>query len=62
MKAGIAAAVVAAERLAAGDRPAGDVLVACVIDEEWASAGGRGAGRALPRRWRGAARAEPTSR
>ena len=39
MKAGIAAAVVAAERLAAGDRLAGDVLVACVIDEEWASLG-----------------------
>ena len=39
MKAGIAAAVVAAERLAAGERLAGDVLVACVIDEEWASLG-----------------------
>ena len=39
MKAGIAAAVVAAERLAAGPRLAGDVLVACVIDEEWESLG-----------------------
>lgn len=39
MKAGIAAAVVAAEQLAAGDPLAGDVLVACVIDEEWASLG-----------------------
>jgi acetylornithine deacetylase len=38
MKAGIAAAVAAAERLVA-DPPAGDVLVACVIDEEWASVG-----------------------
>ena len=39
MKAGIAAAVIAAERLAAGPPPAGDVLVACVIDEEWESLG-----------------------
>jgi acetylornithine deacetylase len=39
MKAGIAAAVVAAERLAAGPPLAGDVLVACVIDEEWESLG-----------------------
>jgi acetylornithine deacetylase len=39
MKAGLAAALIAAERLAAGPRPPGDVLVACVIDEEWASAG-----------------------
>jgi acetylornithine deacetylase/succinyl-diaminopimelate desuccinylase-like protein len=39
MKGGIAAAVVAAERLAAGPAPAGDVLVACVIDEEWESVG-----------------------
>ncbi len=38
MKAGIAAAVAAAERLAA-DRPAGDVLLAWVIDEEWQSVG-----------------------
>jgi acetylornithine deacetylase len=38
MKAGIAAALTAAERLAA-DPPEGDVLVACVIDEEWASVG-----------------------
>jgi acetylornithine deacetylase len=38
MKAGIAAAIAAAGRLAA-DPPAGDVLVACVIDEEWASLG-----------------------
>ena len=39
MKGGIAAAVVAAERLAAGQPLAGDVLVACVIDEEWRSVG-----------------------
>jgi acetylornithine deacetylase len=39
MKAGLAAALIAAERLAAGQRLAGDVLVACVIDEEWASLG-----------------------
>jgi acetylornithine deacetylase len=39
MKGGIAAAVVAAERLAAGPSLAGDVLVACVIDEEWGSLG-----------------------
>jgi acetylornithine deacetylase len=39
MKAGIAASVCAAERLAAGPALAGDVLVACVIDEEWASLG-----------------------
>jgi acetylornithine deacetylase len=39
MKAGIAAAVIAAERLAAGPPPAGDVLVAGVIDEEWESLG-----------------------
>ncbi|MGI8572250.1 MAG: M20/M25/M40 family metallo-hydrolase [Solirubrobacteraceae bacterium] len=40
MKGGLAAAVVAAERLAAGpSRLAGDVLVAAVIDEEWLSAG-----------------------
>jgi acetylornithine deacetylase len=40
MKGGLAAAVVAAERLAAnGSRPAGDLIVAAVIDEEWASAG-----------------------
>ena len=38
MKAGIAAALMAVERLAA-DPPAGDVLVAGVIDEEWASLG-----------------------
>ena len=39
MKGGIAAAVVAVERLAQGERPAGDVLLAWVIDEEWASLG-----------------------
>ncbi|MDX6547309.1 MAG: succinyl-diaminopimelate desuccinylase [Gaiellales bacterium] len=39
MKGGIAAALVAVERLAAGPRPAGDVLLAFVIDEEWASLG-----------------------
>jgi acetylornithine deacetylase len=38
MKAGIAAALVAVERMAA-DPPAGDVVVACVIDEEWVSLG-----------------------
>jgi acetylornithine deacetylase len=39
MKAGLAATIVAVERLAAGPAPAGDVLVAGVIDEEWLSAG-----------------------
>jgi acetylornithine deacetylase len=39
MKGGIAAALVAVERLAQGERPAGDVLLAWVIDEEWASLG-----------------------
>ncbi len=39
MKAGIVSSMLAVERLAAGPRPAGDVLVACVIDEEWASVG-----------------------
>ncbi|HEY0389128.1 MAG TPA: M20/M25/M40 family metallo-hydrolase [Gaiellales bacterium] len=39
MKGGIAAAVVAAERLAAGARLGGDLLLAWVIDEEWASLG-----------------------
>ncbi|MDQ6817697.1 MAG: M20/M25/M40 family metallo-hydrolase, partial [Actinomycetota bacterium] len=40
MKGGLAAAVVAAERLAAdASRLAGDVLVAAVVDEEWVSAG-----------------------
>ena len=39
MKGGIAAAVVAAERLAAGPRLAGDVVLAFVIDEEWESLG-----------------------
>jgi acetylornithine deacetylase len=38
MKAGIAAAIVAAGRIAA-DRPPGDVLLAWVIDEEWQSLG-----------------------
>jgi acetylornithine deacetylase len=38
MKAGIVSALAAAERLAAGP-PAGDVLIACVIDEEWQSVG-----------------------
>jgi acetylornithine deacetylase len=38
MKAGLAAALAAVERLAS-DPPAGDVLVAGVIDEEWASIG-----------------------
>jgi acetylornithine deacetylase len=39
MKAGIAACVVAAERLASGPPPAGDLLVAFVSDEEWGSLG-----------------------
>ena len=40
MKGGLAAAVVAAERLAKGpSRLAGDLVVAAVIDEEWLSAG-----------------------
>ncbi|HUZ83431.1 MAG TPA: M20/M25/M40 family metallo-hydrolase [Gaiellales bacterium] len=39
MKSGIVSSMLAAERLAAGPRLAGDVLVACVVDEEWASVG-----------------------
>ncbi|HEX5195567.1 MAG TPA: M20/M25/M40 family metallo-hydrolase [Solirubrobacteraceae bacterium] len=40
MKGGLAAAVIAVERLARSRRPpAGDVLLAGVIDEEWVSAG-----------------------
>lgn len=40
MKGGLAAAVVAAERIArSGVRLAGDLIVAAVIDEEWVSAG-----------------------
>jgi acetylornithine deacetylase len=40
MKGGLAATVVAVERLAASPEPlAGDVLVAAIIDEEWVSAG-----------------------
>jgi len=39
MKAGLAAAMIALERLAAGPRLSGDVLLAGVIDEEWASVG-----------------------
>jgi acetylornithine deacetylase len=38
MKGGIVSALAAAERLAS-DPPAGDVLIACVIDEEWQSVG-----------------------
>jgi acetylornithine deacetylase len=38
MKAGLVAALVAVERMAAVP-PAGDVIVACVIDEEWVSLG-----------------------
>ena len=38
MKAGLAAALHAARALAT-DPPAGDVIVAAVIDEEWRSAG-----------------------
>jgi acetylornithine deacetylase len=39
MKAGIVAALIAIEQLAAGPPLAGDVIIACVIDEEWASVG-----------------------
>jgi acetylornithine deacetylase len=39
MKGGLACAIAAAERLAAGPRLAGDVIVAGVIDEEWVSLG-----------------------
>jgi acetylornithine deacetylase len=38
MKGGLAAAIAAAERMAAAP-PAGDVVIACVIDEEWRSLG-----------------------
>lgn len=58
MKGGIAAAVVAVERLAAGPRLAGDVLLALCADEEWRSAGAE----ALVARYRaeGAILPEPT--
>jgi acetylornithine deacetylase len=39
MKGGIAAAVLAVERLARGGRLAGDLTIALVIDEEWLSVG-----------------------
>ena len=39
MKGGLAAAVVAMERLAVGPRLAGDVLFALCVDEEWRSSG-----------------------
>lgn len=39
MKGGIAAAVLAAERLARGSRLSGDLVIALVIDEEWLSVG-----------------------
>ena len=49
MKCGFAAALLAVEALAGiGERLAGDLLVAGVIDEEWESAGAA----ALPARWR----------
>jgi len=48
MKGGLAAAIVAAERIAAGPPVGGDLLVAAVIDEEWVSAGAE----ALARRYR----------
>ncbi len=49
MKGGLAAAVIAAERLASDPaRLAGDLLVAAVVDEEWVSAGAE----ALVRRYR----------
>jgi acetylornithine deacetylase len=39
MKAGLAAAIVAVERIAAGERLRGDVVVAALCDEEWRSIG-----------------------
>ena len=39
MKGGLAAAIVAAERIASGPPIAGDLIVAAVIDEEWLSRG-----------------------
>jgi acetylornithine deacetylase len=49
MKGGIAAAVLAAERYARGPRPAGDLVIALVIDEEWLSAGAESlVGRYVP--------------
>lgn len=48
MKCGFAAALLAVEALMAGEQPAGDILVAGVIDEEWKCAGAA----ALPARWR----------
>ena len=49
MKCGFAAALTAVEALvASGERLAGDLLIAGVIDEEWGSAGAT----ALPARWR----------
>lgn len=39
MKGGLAAAIVAAERLAAGPPLQGDLLVAAIVDEEWLSLG-----------------------
>jgi acetylornithine deacetylase len=39
MKGGIAAAVLAVERIAQSGRQAGDLVVALVVDEEWLSAG-----------------------
>jgi acetylornithine deacetylase len=49
MKGGIAAAVLAVERLARGGRVAGDLSIALVIDEEWLSVGAEAlVGRHVP--------------
>ena len=49
MKGGIAAAVLAAERIARGGRPPGDLVLALVVDEEWLSAGAEAlVGRHVP--------------
>ncbi|HEY5144393.1 MAG TPA: M20/M25/M40 family metallo-hydrolase [Solirubrobacteraceae bacterium] len=48
MKSGLAASLVAAEQIAAGPRPAGDLLVSGVIDEEWESLGALAIARSHP--------------
>ena len=49
MKGGIAAAVLAVERIARGGRPPGDLVLALVVDEEWLSAGAEAlVGRHVP--------------
>ena len=48
-KGGIAAAVLAVERIARGGRPPGDLVLALVVDEEWLSAGAEAlVGRHVP--------------